>query len=242
MRLLAHYGLANWPFGDLEPHSYGFIMADPPWLFGNWSEAGEGRNATKHYRCMPTEWIRDMPVLDLAAENTILGLWGTNPMLDHQLLIMRDWGFEYKTMLTWGKLSKASELNDDGTIPEGMKLHMGTGYILRSASEHILIGTRGYPKISARNIRSLFLAPVRAHSEKPDMSYRIAERMAPKVRRVELFSRKNRAGWDVWGDQVGLLGSDGKRIVPEGMPIMARHLTATSSPQLQMSYCRQDHP
>lgn len=234
MRLLAHYGLANWPFGDLEPHSFDFIMSDPPWLFGNWSEAGEGRNATSHYRCMPLGWIEALPILDLAAPDTVLWLWGTNPMIHVQIATAQKWGFEFKTMGAWGKLSKNSRLNEDGTIPDGAKLAFGTGYIFRSASEPVIIGTRGTPKFESKRIRSLFLAPVGAHSEKPDLAYEIAEEMMPKAKRLELFSRTNRSGWESWGDQVGLLGSDKKRIAPETMPIMEHHITAVSPPQFQM--------
>lgn len=41
---------------------YGAILADPPWLFRNFSEKGAGRNATAHYDCMATDEICAMAI------------------------------------------------------------------------------------------------------------------------------------------------------------------------------------
>lgn len=70
-----------WPFGDLQPHSFDFIMADPPWRFEVRSEKGEGKSAQRHYQTMSLDEINGLPVLDLAAENCTLWLWCTAPML-----------------------------------------------------------------------------------------------------------------------------------------------------------------
>lgn len=110
------------------------IMADPPWSFDNFSEAGEEKNAKAHYACTPLDWIKSLPVSTLAAENCVLWLWATNPMLPEALEVMRDWGFDYKTAGHWSKKTKHG------------KQAFGTGYILRCAGEPFLIGTRGNPK------------------------------------------------------------------------------------------------
>ncbi|WP_378952173.1 MT-A70 family methyltransferase [Mesorhizobium sp. ANAO-SY3R2] len=191
MRLFAHGGLVNWPFGDLDPHSYDFIMADPPWAFGLRSKKGERKSAQAHYRCLPLDEIKAFPVQDLAAPNCLLWLWATNPMLPQQIETLQAWGFVFKTAGTWIKTTKNGHLA------------FGTGYILRGASEPYLIGTRGKPKVTAKNIRSAFLAPIREHSRKPDQAFSDAEKLMPSARRLELFSRTNRPGWSSWGDQVG---------------------------------------
>ncbi|HAU77431.1 MAG TPA: DNA methyltransferase, partial [Agrobacterium sp.] len=36
--------------------------------------------------------------------------------------------------------------------------------------------------------------------------YRQAEKLMPNARRLELFSRTNRKGWTVWGDETGKFG------------------------------------
>ena len=70
----------------------------------------------------------------------------------------------------------------------------GTGYILRSAAEFFLIGTVGSPKSAVHNVRNLIVAPVRAHSQKPDEMYSMLERMFPNARKCELFARTRRGG------------------------------------------------
>lgn len=69
-------------FISLRPAGgFGMIMADPPWLFANWSMSGEHKNAAAKYSCTPLDWIKGLPVSVLAAEDCLLWLWATNPML-----------------------------------------------------------------------------------------------------------------------------------------------------------------
>lgn len=191
MRLLAYGGLANWPFGDLEPHSFQMICADPPWDFSLFSIKGGNKSAQKHYRCLPIEEIMAFPVQDLAAENCLLAMYATAPMLRLQMRVLDAWGFTYKTEMVWRK------------VFESGKQTFGPGYIVRGSHEPILLATRGHPKFVAKNIRSCFDGIRREHSRKPEEGYEIFERMLPRARRVELFSRTDRPGWSTWVDEVG---------------------------------------
>ncbi len=189
MKLFAHL----WPFGDLEPFSFDLIMADPPWLYKLRSEKGEGKAAQAHYKCMPLEEIKALPVLDLAAEHCLLWLYASNPMLPQAIDVMKAWGFKFATAGSWEK-----------TTVHG-KQAFGPGYILRTSNEPILIGTRGEPK-TTNSVRSSFPGLARGHSVKPEEGYKQAEKLMPNARRLELFSRTNRKGWTVWGDEVGKFG------------------------------------
>lgn len=179
-----------WPFGDLQPHSFDFIMADPPWLYELYSKEGEGKSPQAQYDCMTLDQIKGLPVLDLAAPNCLLWLWATNPMLPHALEVVSSWGFTFKTAGTWVKTTKNG------------KLAFGTGYVLRCSSEPFLIATRGKPRTS-RSVRSAHLGLIREHSRKPEEAYRAAEQLMPRANRLELFSRTNRPGWQAWGDEAG---------------------------------------
>lgn len=130
---------------------------------------------------------------DLASENSVLWLWATNPMLREAIEVMAAWGFTFKTAGTWVKTTKHG------------KLSFGTGYILRSVNEPFLIGTRGEPKTS-KSVRSAIMGLAREHSRKPEEAYAEAEKLMPAARRLELFSRTNRPGWTVWGDEAGKFG------------------------------------
>lgn len=182
-----------WPFGDLQPHSFDFIMADPPWRFEVRSEKGEGKSAQRYYQTMSMDEINGLPVLDLTAENCTLWLWCTAPMLPQQLKTVGAWGFTYCTEGVWVKTTKHG------------KIAFGTGYGLRGAREPFIIAKRGEPKLT-RSTRSVIHGLARGHSQKPEEAYREAEKLMPKANRLELFSRTNRKNWTVWGDEVGKFG------------------------------------
>lgn len=194
------------PAGGFE-----FIMADPPWSFANFSAKGEAKNAKAHYACMDIAAICALPVSVLAARDCVLWLFATHPMWPEALDCLRAWGFTYKSGGVWAKRTVHG------------KDAFGTGYIFRTSSEPVLIGTRGAPK-TGRGVRSTIAsyeghdlrpgagwadvvinieAPTRAHSQKPEAAYAAAEAMMPDARRLELFSRTNRPGWSAWGDEVG---------------------------------------
>jgi N6-adenosine-specific RNA methylase IME4 len=183
-------------WADLRPFGgFDLIMVDPPWSFANWSARGEAKNPSAQYECQPLDWIKALPMDALAAENCLLWLWATNPMLPQALEVMAAWGFSFTTSGTWVKRTKHG------------KIAFGTGYVLRCASEPFLIGRRGDPKC-ARTVRSVIEGPVRAHSQKPDEAFAAAEKLMPEARRIEVFSRTTRPGWVAWGDQVNSIPLD----------------------------------
>lgn len=181
----------NWPFGEIRPFSFSVIMADPPWSFDNWSEAGEAKNAKAQYSCMTTPEICALPVGHLARGDCWLWLWATWPMLFDARDVMKAWGFRYVTGGVWSKRGKSG------------KLAFGPGYVLRTCSEPFLIGKIGDPKCFSKSIRNVLEAPRRRHSQKPDLAYRTVETLFGPADRGDLFSRQNRKGWTAWGFETG---------------------------------------
>ena len=181
-------GIAYQTPADVPLFRYGLIMADPAWSFDNYSELGEAKNAKAQYGCESIEAIMEHNVGHMAAQDCLLWLWATNPMLDVAFDVMRAWGFKFKTAGHWSKKTVNG------------RQAFGTGYILRSAGEPFLIGSIGTPKC-ARNVRSVIEGPVREHSRKPDEAYAAAEMLVPGVPRLDLFSRQPRPGWDRCGKQ-----------------------------------------
>lgn len=169
---------------------FGLINADPPWRFKlHNEETGAKKSAQGAYDCMSLEDIKRMPVGVLAADDCVLLLWTTHPMIPQALEVMEAWGFEYKTSGVWSKRNH-----------ETGKLAMGTGYLLRCASEPFLVGTRGKPKVT-RSTRTVIEGKRREHSRKPEEAFEMMEKWVPNVPRIELFSRQRREGWTTWGDE-----------------------------------------
>lgn len=195
----------TWPFNSLTPLGYDVILADPPTRFEVRSAAGEGKSPQAQYPTMTWEELAALPVRDLARGDATLVLWACWPTLRQSLRLLDDWGFRYVTGGAWIKRTKHG------------KTAFGPGYVLRSASEPILIGTLGSPK-SATNLRNVIEADdltaldaeARGHSRKPDDQYEFCQRIAPRaVRFVELFARQRwqGEGWEAWGNQVGKFGA-----------------------------------
>lgn len=171
---------------------YPVILADPPWAFKAWSDKGMDRSAEKHYPTMSLEDIKALPVADLAAQDSVLFLWATFPMLREALAVVEAWGFTYKTVaFTWVKENRKSP-----------GLFWGLGYWTRANAEVCLLATRGSPKRQSAFVHQVIVSPVERHSKKPDeVRDRIVSLMGD-VPHVELFARQQTPGWDVWGNEV----------------------------------------
>ena len=82
---------------------FGVIYADPPWSFEPYSENGMDRAADNHYPTQATDDICALDVPSIAAEDCVLFLWATAPMLPDALRVMAAWGFAYVSRCVWAK-------------------------------------------------------------------------------------------------------------------------------------------
>jgi N6-adenosine-specific RNA methylase IME4 len=85
----------------------------------------------------------------------------------------------------------------------------------------LLLGTKGDVPAPApgEQMPQIVYAPVGRHSEKSTIFAETIVRMFPTLPKVELFARRQREGWDVWGNEVEKEAGD--RIadaIPEGAP------------------------
>jgi N6-adenosine-specific RNA methylase IME4 len=170
---------------------YRTIVADPPWAYARSTGLGGARAAADNYPVMSNDEIAALPVRDLADDSAHLYLWVTNPRLYREASdgvgpdgIMAAWGFRFVTVLTWHKLGAP-----------------GMGWYFRGDTEHVLFGVRGSAPIRPEVRESNhFAAHRQEHSRKPDRFYELVERVSPGPY-LELFARRRRYGWDVWGNE-----------------------------------------
>jgi N6-adenosine-specific RNA methylase IME4 len=183
----------------LPPRHFGCVLADPAWTFKSNSLAAPGRNARRHYKCMTREEIAELPVADHVADNAILFLWITGPLLalGAHLPIMKAWGFKPSGMgFVWIKLNpRAASLFILKT-----DLSFGGGFTTRKNAEFCLIGKRGRSVRRDAGVHEVIIAPRRQHSRKPDEMYPRIERYCAGPY-LELFGRRERDNWTVRGDE-----------------------------------------
>jgi N6-adenosine-specific RNA methylase IME4 len=160
---------------------FGTIYADPPWPYGNQAtRAATGR----HYKVTSIEWLmNELPVANLAAENSHLHLWTTNAFLFEAKRVMDAWGFEYKSCFVW------------------VKPTMGIGNYWRVSHEFLLFGLRGDAPFRDKSQMSWLKCERGRHSSKPERIRKIIERTSPGPY-LELFGRRVSDGWTVWGNEI----------------------------------------
>jgi N6-adenosine-specific RNA methylase IME4 len=158
---------------------YRTILADPPWELGQVGRWG----ADRHYPVMSVEEICALPVTNVVADEAHLWLWVTNGTLFAGRAVMEAWGFSYRSCLTW------------------IKPRYGLGQYLRNQTEHLLLGVRGRAPVLFRGQGTWLYAPLQEHSHKPEEQYAVIERCSPGPY-LELFARRARPGWQVWGNEV----------------------------------------
>lgn len=95
------------------------------------------------------------------------------------------WGFDYRQTLVWHKY-------DGGPF---------VASIATNTAEYLLVGACGSPIRTGSLPSSVIkIAALRTHSQKPEAFIDMVEQVSPGPY-VELFSRRHRLGWDVWGNE-----------------------------------------
>jgi N6-adenosine-specific RNA methylase IME4 len=165
---------------------YRCIVIDPPYPVEKIErEVRPNQTRDLDYPTMTLDEIAALPVRDLAVEaGTHLYLWTTHKYLPAALDLMRGWGFTYQCMFTWVK-------------PTGM-----TPYSWMYNTELVLFGHLGDLPLTALGLKLHFEAPVIGHSIKPDVFYTDRVIPASPGPRIEMFARKQREGFHVWGNEV----------------------------------------
>ena len=188
IREIRHAQPPSAPAPTIPEGVYRVILADPPWERKTWNGRVTDRSAERHYDTMTIDRIASIgnEVIHRAADDAALFLWvPAGPRRVYEDVIAA-WGFEPKgDAFVWAK---------DRFV---------TGLILRHQHEICLLGTRGTPKRRAKDVSTLIEAPVRQHSRKPDEAHERIERLYPGPY-LELFGRRRRRGWTVWGNHPAL--------------------------------------
>ena len=169
------------------------VVADPAWQ--PTLHANNPRRATKdksgpqkHYQTLSVEEICQL--VPPTTDNAHLYLWVINQHVDWGYQVARAWGFEPQQMITYCKPG------------------LGTGR-WQCNTEHFLVCRKGklafgqgLKKWESPTHGTYFQWSRGRHSEKPKEMFDLVETLSPGPR-LEMFARKPRDGWTVWGDQCG---------------------------------------
>jgi len=178
-----------------EGRKFGSIGSDPQWKFLTRSAEGDGRSANVHYKTEEVDKIKQLPVGELAADDSAFYMWAVDWCLQDALDLIAHYGFKHiTTAYTWVKLNASGE-----------GYHMGQGYWTRANPEICLFATKGNPKRLYADVQQLIVAPLMEHSRKPDEWLDRTERLT-EGDYLELQARRPRKNWISWGDELEFTG------------------------------------
>jgi N6-adenosine-specific RNA methylase IME4 len=177
---------------------YRTIVADPPWPYpegyvvslpsGRDMKVVPGKPASRalKYPTLPLVDIASLPVARLADIDCRLFLWTTNKWLPDAFTVLEAWDFRYRQTLVWSKRKG------------GPYVHS----VAPNTAEFLLVAVRGKPTRTGKFPATVLSIPAhRNHSRKPEAWQDWIEQVSPGPY-LELFARRQRLGWDAWGDEV----------------------------------------
>ena len=180
---------ATFESGDLEG-LYSVFYADPPWQYGDSGVISESDNygrAERHYETMSINELCDIgpDIKRVSADDSVLFLWVTSPIVSECFEVIEAWGFNYKASFIWDKVGH------------------NYGHYNSVRHEILLVCTRGsYLPENGQLFDSVqSIEKSRTHSEKPEEFRQIIDTLYPSGDRIELFARQPVPGWKTWGDQ-----------------------------------------
>lgn len=171
---------------------YQIIYADPPWAYND-KMSGHSFSLDHEYETQSKDWIANLAVGSIAANDSVLFLWAVSPQLPEALHVIKSWGFKYTTVaFCWSK------------ITTGNKEVANLGRWTMGNVELCLLGVKGKPNSMRidKSIRQLVVAERTKHSKKPEEVRKRIKTLFGERTRIELFAREKTPGWDVWGNEV----------------------------------------
>ena len=180
--------------------TYRTIVADPPWPVKGDAQiqpwvigpGGRRKRATVwQYPLMTLAEIHALPVADLAEEDAHLYLWTTAKLNARGLGIatLEAWGFKWVGEIVW------------------RKSNFGMGAFPRPQHEILIVARRGKLPFTRRDVGSVLdwkqdytANGGKRHSVKPEGALDLIESASPGPY-IELFARRQRLGWDTWGNE-----------------------------------------
>lgn len=164
--------------------TYRVVYADPPWEYGN-SGLQQYGHASHHYPAMSISQLCQLPVEEMVADDAVLFLWVTSPLLESAFQVIRAWGFKYKTSFVWDKVKH------------------NFGHYNSVRHEFLLVCTCGscVPDVAKLFDSVQCIERSDKHSEKPEQFRQIIDTIYPAGKRIELFARSEHNGWDRFGNE-----------------------------------------
>lgn len=199
------------------------IVSDPPWPATDLLAMSKvKRGAAANYSVMTIDDIKNLKVIDIVSDNSVLVLWVPSWLLQEGLDTMKAWGFRQTQTWIWVKTKKdpletlkkkirkkaskkiisvaeVNKLLDSSDLSDVLAFFMGR--LFRQTHEIALVGVRGkaYKALENKSQRSVAFAQNLKHSAKPEALQDKLDLMFSTGNKLEMFARRARANWTCVG-------------------------------------------
>lgn len=176
------------------PNRYDLILADPPWKQAKGGKKSVRENSSGRpleYPTLSLEEIREHLEIatNLTEKDSVLFLWTIDKYLFEAQQIGESLGYKLHARMIWNKING---------IPAAFTIRFGHEYLLYMYRGKLL----PVAKEERGKIHTVFTEQVKRHSQKPDVSYQIINRLYPDTRKLELYARREIPGFDCWGNEL----------------------------------------
>ena len=173
---------------------YDLILADPPWKTAKGGKKAVRPNTSGKELDYPTLSLEDIEdhlglATSLTADDSVLFLWTIDKYLFEAEDIARRLGYKLHARMIWNKVTG---------IPAAFTIRYGHEYLLYMYRGKLL----PIAKEERGKIHSVFTEKVKRHSQKPEISYELITRLYPEARKLEMYARTERDGWDAFGNEL----------------------------------------
>ncbi len=174
--------------------TYGLIYADPPWKQSKGCKKSVRENSSGKPLDYPTCSLDEIKehlrlATESTTENSILFLWTIDKYLFEAQQIAESLGYKLHARMIWDKVTG---------IPAAFTVRYGHEYLLYMYKGKLT----PVAKDERGKIHTVFRERVTKHSKKPDIAYEIIERLYPDLKKLEMYARETRDGWDSFGNEV----------------------------------------
>lgn len=174
--------------------TYGLIYADPPWKQSKGGKKSVRENSSGKPLDYPTCSLDEIKehlrlATESTTENSILFLWTIDKYLFEAQQIAESLGYKLHARMIWDKVTG---------IPAAFTVRYGHEYLLYMYKGKLT----PVAKDERGKIHTVFREHVTKHSKKPDIAYEIIERLYPDLKKLEMYARETRDGWDSFGNEV----------------------------------------
>ncbi len=173
---------------------YDIIYTDPPWkqTKGNVRKCRPRQGKQLDYNTCELSEIFEIhkKALEHCSDRHNVFMWTIDKYLHESEKMMKELGYDLHARFVWDK--------ENGIAP---------AFTVRFAHEYLLwFYKKGNILMPVENVRGKYTTVLREsstkHSKKPLCGYEMLEDMFPSARKLEMFARNERDGWDCWGNEV----------------------------------------